>query len=166
MEHRLLGQPVGRALHGLPPFVPHHVPLVFQLFIIQGLQQKAHAVAFQPERQLQLIRGERFEIIGSIEIRGAVYIACSRCLEDLKVAVFRDVFRALKHHVFEQVRETSSSGTFVRRPYVIPEVDRHERQTVLFKQDHLKPVLEPVLFKVEIRDILGCRHTLSCSLAS
>ena len=80
-----------------------------------------------------------FEVVGSIEIRGTVDIACASPLQELEVRVRRNVLRVLKHHVLEQMGETSASRFFIDWPNVIPNIDRNARQPMVLNQQYIEP---------------------------
>jgi hypothetical protein len=44
--------------------------------------------------------------------------------------------------VFEEMRESGSASLLVRRPHMIPEVDRHDWRGVIFRQRYKQPVVE------------------------
>ena len=132
VEQGLFNQSIGLVLGALAALVAHHILLIGKLGLIELLEQRAHAIAFYPQSQFQLVGRQRLEIVGAVKICGAVDLRCARTLENRKVLIFRDVLGALKHHVFEQVRKAGAPGFFVGRPDVIPEVHRHQRQPLIF----------------------------------
>ena len=132
MKQGFFNQSIGLVLGALPALVAHHILLIRQLGLIELLKQRTHAIAFYPQGQFQLIGRQRLEIVGAIKICGAVDLRRARTLENRKVLVFRDILGALKHHVFEQMRKARAPRLFVSRPDVIPEVDRHQRQPLVF----------------------------------
>ena len=144
-------------LDALTPLVADDVLLVRKRCLIDLVEQVSHAIRFEPQRQLELVGGERFEVVGAIEVGRAVDVAGARSFEQLEVLIARDVLRALKHHVLEEVRETGAPLVFVRRPDVIPQVDRDDRQTAVLAQDDVEPVRELVLLERQPGYVTGSR---------
>ncbi len=153
LEHRFLDDAVRPVLAALTPLVPHDVLLVRQLRLIDRLEQVSHAIGLEPERQLELIRRHRLEVVGAIEAGRAVDARGAAAGEQLEVRVALDVLRALEHHVLEQMREARAAGRLVRGTDVIPDVDADERHAMVFGEDHFEPVGERVLFDVELRNV-------------
>ena len=60
-----------------------------------------------------------------------------------------DVLRALKHHVFEEVREAGAAFFFVARADVVGDGDGISGRAVVLGKDHAQPVVELVLFERE-----------------
>ena len=132
------------------------------LRLIDVVEQIAHAIGLEPQRQLQLVRRHRLEVVRAIEVGRAVEAGGAGALEQLEMRVARHVLRALEHHVLEQVREARAARRLVRRPDVIPEVDAHERQPTIFGQDHLEAVRQRVFLDVELRNIARRRLRAEC----
>ena len=136
MEHRLFHDAVRTVLNALAALVAHHVLLVGQAGLIQLVGQIAHAIGFQPQRKFQLIRGNRLKIIGAVKIGGAVQVGGPGSFQESNMSVSRNVLRAFKHHVLEQVRESRAPGKFIGRPNVIPDVGGDQRQAVILGKNH------------------------------
>ena len=67
--------------------------------------------------------GTRLEVVGAVEVGGAVDVAARRrASSSLKCASRGDVLRALEHHVLEQVREPGAARLLVGRADVVPEL--------------------------------------------
>jgi len=126
VKHRLFHEPVGLAFDTLTALVPNDVALVLQLVRVQRIEQKPHAVALQPEGELELVRGKGFEVVRAVEVGRSVDVARARGLEELKVRVFVHMLGTLKHHVLEKMGETGPSGSLVGGADMIPEVDRDQ----------------------------------------
>ena len=90
--------------------------------------------------ELELVRRQRLEVVRAIEVVVPLRFVAAGRLEQLEVRVAGHVLRALEHHVLEQVREAGAPGGLVGRTDVVPDVDRDERQAVIFREDHLEPV--------------------------
>ena len=100
-------------VHRPPTLVLHDVALRVELLLRHRRQQIAHAIRFEPECQLELIRRHGLVVVGAVEPGGAVERA-ARPLHELEVLVCADAGRALKQHVLEQVGEPRAAGAFVR----------------------------------------------------
>ena len=91
VEQRLVHQSIGTVLGALTTFVAHHILLVGELGLIEHFRQKAHAIAFDPQRQLQLIGRHGLEVVGAIKVCRAIDLRCARAFEDAEVLIFWDV---------------------------------------------------------------------------
>jgi hypothetical protein len=63
-------------------------------------------------------------------------------LYQLKMLVRPYMRRALEKHMLEEMRESGSAGLFIRRPYMIPEVDSHNWCGVILGQRYEQAVVE------------------------
>ena len=52
--------------------VLHDLALVVQVLLAQRVEQRAHAVGLEPERELELVRRHRLEVVGAVEPGRAV----------------------------------------------------------------------------------------------
>lgn len=104
----LEGGAVGHVVITLSAFVLHHVALVLHPLVVQGGEQRAHAVGLQPEGELQLVGGHGLEVVGALEAGGAVEGAAG-ALHQLEVTVALDLLRALEHQVLEEVGEARTA---------------------------------------------------------
>ena len=100
MEHLLFGKFIGEPF-ALTPLIADDVALVRQAGAIERLKQEAHAVAFQPQPESELIAGQGFEIVRPIEIGSAINIRRADRFEVPEMRFFAHVFRAFEHHVFK-----------------------------------------------------------------
>jgi hypothetical protein len=151
LVQRLLDQAIRCVLDALAALVAHHVALVLQLRLVELLQQEPHAVALEPERELELVGGQRLEVIGTVEIGGAIEVRCARPFHELQMPVLRHVLGALEHHVLEQVREARTPDLLVGRSHVIPEVHRDHWQPAVLDEDHLEAVRQAVFLELDVR---------------
>ena len=159
VEHLFLGQPVRSVLDALAALVAHDVLLVRQHAVVESVEQESHAVALEPQRELELVRGHVLQVVRAVEVGGAVDERRAGALEVGEVAVGRQVAGALEHHVLEQVREPGAPGGLVRGTDVVPDVHRHERQAAVLAQDDVEPVRQRVFLVVQPhgRDSSGTR---------
>ncbi len=152
--HELLLRVAVRAvLDALPPLVAHDVLLVGELLAVDRVEQVAHPVGFNPQRELEPVRRDRLEVVRPVVVGGAVDARRARAFEHLEVRVLRRVFRPLEHQVLEQVREAGPARGLVDRPDVIPEVHRHDRQPTVLAEDDLEAVRKRVLLELNPRDL-------------
>jgi hypothetical protein len=63
------------------------------------------------------------------------------------------VLGAFEHHVLEEVGEAGAPGALVQRADVVPQVDRDQRQPMIFPEDDLKSVRQRVLLILEIGNL-------------
>ena len=153
LNHRLFRKSVRLVLDALTPLVSHDILLVGKCCLVDLVEQVAHAIRLEPQRQFQLIGGYGLEIVGAIVVGRAVDIARARGLEQLEMRVGRHVLRALKHHVLEEMRKPGATGLLVGWTNVIPEVDGDHRHPRVAAQDHVEPVRQGVLLKRNARDV-------------
>jgi hypothetical protein len=148
----LVGEIVGGAF-ALAALVAHDVALVGELDAIEAFEEEAHAVAFEPEGKLELIAGDGLEVVGTVEVGGAVDVGCACALEIFEVGLFADMLGAFKHHVLEEVGEAGAAGALVERADVIPEVDGDEREAMVFVCEDDETIGEGELFVFELWDL-------------
>ena len=90
---------------GVRPVIEAQAALLLYRFFLVGQilgrdVQAAHAVAFQPQADGQLVRGQHFKVVRVVGVSGTVQRAAVR-LHRLEVRSLRRVGRALEHHVLE-----------------------------------------------------------------
>ena len=165
LDQALLGAAVRRILEGLSPFVANHLPLRVELLLIDGVEQEAHPIALQPERQLEPVRRHGLEVVGSVPLGRAVQVRRAIALEQRKdgTLVPVEVLASLEHEVLEEVREPAAALAFVHRADVVPDVHRHQRSAVIFREDHRQAVGQLVFLEGDLRqrrggDQDGCEH--------
>ena len=95
----------------------------------------------------------RLEVVGAVEVGGAVDVGGAGALHELDVGLFADVLGAFEHHVLEEMSEAGAAGALVERPDVIPEIDRDQRQAMVFMRDDEKAVGQSVLFVLQLRNL-------------
>ena len=150
-----------RLIIALPLFILHHAALVIEFFLRHRAEQIAHPVAFQPQRAFQCRAGHSLEIIGAVEIGGAVVIGRAHFREVLEI-ILRRIFRSVEHQVFEQVGKAGLALGFVFRSDIIPHRNADHRGLAIFVHDHGQPVVEhePLIGDLHLRNqrgqISGC----------
>ena len=90
------------------------------------------------------------EIVGAVLIGGAVEVGRSDSLQSLEIVVV-EVFAAIEHQVFEEVRETGLAGLLIFRAHVIPDVHGDNRRLVVFVHDYRQAVRQHELFVWNIK---------------
>jgi len=141
-----------RSAFTLATLVADDVALVGEFFAVEAFEEEAHAVAFKPEGELKLVAGDGFEVVGAVEVGGAVDIGCACALDVFDVGFFADVLGAFEHHVLEEVGEASASCALVERTDVVPEIDSDEGQAVVFVHEDDETVGHDEFFVLEFRD--------------
>ena len=122
-------------VHRPPALVHHDFALRVELLLRHCGKQLAHPIRFEPQRELELIRGDRFEVVGALEPRRSIQRSAGP-LDQLEMFVGFDVGGALEQHVLEQMGEPGSASGLVRRSDVIPQVDRHDGRRMVLGQCH------------------------------
>ena len=121
------------------PLFLHRVTLIVQL-LLRDLE-RAHAIGFQKQRELELVRGQRLEVEREIGVRRAVHRSAVR--EHLvEVFAVADVLRALEHHVLEEVREAGEPLALVARADVVRDVKRNDGRAVVLHELHAQTILQ------------------------
>src|SRR5579875_1420474 len=110
--------------------------------------ERAHAIGFQPERQLNLIRRQLVVIICEVVVGGGVKRAAG-AFHVFEVLGLADVLRALEHHVLEQVSETGPAFLLVAGSHVVDDHQCRHRHRVILGEDDTQPVGQ--------REVLGHR---------
>jgi hypothetical protein len=133
--------PVGRHLVVLPALVAHHVALVVELLLGQGVQQEPHPVGLQEQHPLQVVRRDDLEVVGAVLVGRGVQVAAG--LRHVpEVHVVADVLAALEHHVLEQVGEAGPARLLVLAADVVPHADADDRDGVVLVDEDIQAVGE------------------------
>jgi len=103
-----------------------------QVLLAEGFEQRAHPVRLEPQRDLELVRRHRLEVVRPLEPRRTVESSPST-LNQLEVFVRADVCGALKKHMLEQMREAGTSYFLVGRSNVVPQVHCYDRSCMIFR---------------------------------
>jgi hypothetical protein len=137
----LVGQPVGPVLVALPALVDHHAALELQRLRGEHREKEGHAVALQPEGELQGVAGDGLVIVGAVQPGGPV-VAASDALQDVVEVALGRVLGALEHQVLQQVREPGASRRFVAGAGPKHEVDGDQRRGAVLVRDDAHPVVQ------------------------
>jgi hypothetical protein len=123
-----------------------------QRFLAQRVEQGAHPVRLEPQRELELVRRHGLEVVRPVEPCRAVHRPAGR-LDQGDVLGLGDVARALEHHVLEQVGEPRLARLLVLGADVVPEVDRGDRSDAVGSDDDPEPVVEGALTEADARGV-------------
>jgi hypothetical protein len=171
-DHRVVVRVVRRIDHGLDPLVPvpvrlvvhppaplvlHHAALVVQLCLCHGGKEESHAVRFQPESELEPVGRDGLEVVGAVQPGGPVHRA-AHPLDVGDVLCIGDVLGALEHHVLEEMGEAGPPLPLVAAPHVVPEVHRHHRLRVVFREHHAQAVVQRESLDRDLHDSLPLRR--------
>ena len=96
-----------------------------------------------------MVGGQRLEVVGAVEVGGAVDVGRARAFEIFEVGFFADVLGAFKHHVLEEVSKPGAAGALIERTDVVPEIDCDERQAMVLVGKDDQAVRQSVLFVLE-----------------
>src|SRR5207245_271020 len=107
----------GPALHWHATLLLHRFALVVEVLVGDG--ERAHPVGFQPQREVQPIRGQGLPKVGAV-LGGAPVHYSAGAVDVLEVLRFLHVGRPLEHHVLEEVREPGAAGAPVAGAAVVP----------------------------------------------
>jgi PadR family transcriptional regulator PadR len=103
-------------------------------------------------------------LTGIVSNGRAVDVAAARALDGFEICVGRHVFRRLEHHVFEQMCEAGTADLLIGRADVVPQIHGDQRQPVILRQDHIEPVWQRVLLKINFGQVVcGCGSSGSLS---
>ncbi len=130
---------VGLVHHVDADFFFDDVALVAKVLVVDF--ERAHAVGFEPEDALERIRGNGFEIVGDVVVRGAVEQAARR-IDQADVFHFPGILRALEHHVLEKMREAAAAARLEAKADLVIDADRDDGGGMVRRDDHAKAVGE------------------------
>ncbi len=152
-------RPYGWLSHALPALVLHDVALRVELREIERVEQEAHAIGFEPQRRLEIVRRDGLVVRRPI-VRGRAVVGAADALGELVVQAVGHVAGTGEHHVLEQVREAGAAGHLVLRADVIPDVDRDRRRRVILREDDREPVRQRVTLE---RNVDGAWPVRRCT---
>jgi hypothetical protein len=158
IELAIFDQAVGLVV-ALPLLVLDDADLVLEILLGDRVEQMAHAVALEEEREVERRRRHRLEIIGPVEPGGAVIVGGADLLERLE-EVARRVLGAVEHQVLEQVGEAGLAGDLVLRADVVPDRDGDDRRLVILMDVDAQAVgqREALVGDVDLADERGERR--------
>ena len=124
----------------LAALVLHDVALAGERLLVDVIEEEAHAIALEPERELEAVLGDGLVVVRAVLGGRAVDVGRAGALEEAEVRVLGHVLAPLEHHVLEQVREAVAALGLVLRADVVPDVDRDDGRAVVLVKDHLQAV--------------------------
>ena len=130
---------IGLIEHVDADFFLHHIALVAQILIVHF--QSAHAVGFKPQNPLERIGRHRFKIIRNVVVRRAVQESAGG-IDELYMHHLGSVFRPLKHHVLEQVRESAASTRLEAKSNLVIDAEGNQRRHPNRRNHHSQCVFE------------------------
>ena len=131
--------------------VLHDLALVVEVLLAQRVEERPHPVGLEPQRELDLVRRQRLEVVRPVEPGGPVHRPAGR-LDEGHVLGLADVPRALEHHVLEEVGEAGLALDLVLRADVVPEVDRDDGREPVLGDDQAEAVGEAFVGEGHGRD--------------
>ena len=134
-----LGDAVRPILDRLAPLVLDDVTLGVDGFRRHRVEQIAHAIGLEEQRELERARRHVDPVVRAIGLGRPVVVAPGR-LEPLVELARLHVTRAHEHEVLEEVRETGALRELARRADVVPHVHADHRNAVILVEDHHEPV--------------------------
>ena len=140
LEHFVEDEPAGLII-ALALLVLDHAALVIEHALGNRAEQVPHAVRFHEQSPLERAARDGFEIIGAVECGGAVVIGRADLLQISEI-IAGQIFRAVEHQMFEQMRETGLAPGLVLRPDIIPGADRDHRRLAILVDDDGEAIVE------------------------
>ena len=131
--------PVRLVVDALPLLVLDDVALAVDLVRRLVVEQEAHAIRLEEQRELQRVRRQVLVIVGAI-VAGRAVVVAARGFEPVVERALGHVHRSFEHHVLEEMREAGAARPLVARADVIPDVHRHHRHAGVAMQDHVQAV--------------------------
>ncbi len=132
------GKPaVGPVQHVHPNLLLDHRDLVVQ--VLPGDPGRAHPVGLEEQRAFQPARGQQLVVVGVVRMCGSVEYAPGG-LHVLRVFGLSDIFTALKHKMFKQVREAGPSLRLGAESHVIVDSHGDDGRRAIRSQHDAQPV--------------------------
>ena len=107
--------PYGPVLVALAPLVLDDVALRVDGLRRHRVEQVAHAIRFEEQRELERVRRHVDPVVGAVVLRRAVVVAAGRLEQRVELARL-DVAGAHEHQVLEQMREAGAAGPLAAEP--------------------------------------------------
>src|SRR5438093_5727514 len=143
MRENLVRAAVRLVVHPLPALVLDDVALRVELREIERVEQKTHAIGFEPERRLEIVGRHRLVVHRSIVVRRAV-VGAAHALGELVVQPVRHVARSGEHDVLEEMGEAGTPRQLVLGADVKPGFDSDGRRRAIGRQNHCHAVRQRV----------------------
>src|SRR5438045_3004234 len=130
----------------LTALVLYDVPLRIELCRIEGVEQEAHAISFEPNSGLEVISWDDLPVVRPI-VRRRPIVESANALGELVVQSVGDVAGTGEHHVLEKVREACPAGHLVLRANVVPHVHHYRGHGVIWRQDDIESVRKLIMLE-------------------
>ena len=147
-QQSLIPRSVRPVVVGLALLVLHDLALVVEVLLRQGVEERAHPVGLEPQRQLDLVGGHRLVVVGPVE-PGAAVRHSARGLDGRDVLGLLDVGRTLEHHVLEEVGEAGPARLLVLGADAVPEVDRGDGDEMVLGDDQAQAVGQALIAELD-----------------
>ena len=121
-----LGKSVRAVVIRLPFLILDNILLNGKGLIGNGIDHITHAVRFHPEDLFKGIPWNHF-IISRCIITGTSVKGSPGILYDFEILVFRNIFRALEHHMFKQVGKARMAFRFPIGTYMVLHCESNNR---------------------------------------
>ena len=110
-----------------------------------------HTVGVERHDELQAVARDLL-VEGGVVVRGEGVVLTAVAGDGLRELIARHGWRATKHHVLEEVRETREAGRIIHGADAIPQHVRHDRRPVIGDHENLHAILQGEL---EYLGVLG-----------
>ena len=130
---------IGLIQHVHANFFLDHVALIAQIFVVH--LQGAHAVGLEPQHAFERVGRNGFVVVGDVVVRRAIQNAAGR-IDQLDMHHLSGVFRALKHHVLEKVREAAAAARLQAKANVVIDAEGGHRRGAVRRYDHAQAIFE------------------------
>jgi hypothetical protein len=166
MTHRVhlllddLGEPAaGAPAHALTPLLQHHAALTRHLRFVERGDQVAHAVALDPEREVQLTGGQLHVVGGGVLAGDAVRGGAAGRLEVGRRPLGR-VLGAREHEVLHDVRQAAEAARGGAKAHVVLDGHAHARRAPVLLDEHPQAVVQAPLEHGQVGHlgVDGLRH--------
>ena len=121
----------------LPPFLQHHVALFGKSGLVH--LQPGHSFGFHRHHQLQFCNVRKFIIAGFVIGRIGIAYRPVFFRQPVKSLV-RQPFRAAKHHMLQQVRNSALAFRVINRPRLVIQHLQNNRRLMVLDHCHFQPV--------------------------
>ena len=139
LSKRRLRHTVRPVLIALTPLVLDDVALRVDRLRRHRIEQVAHPVGLEKQRELERVRWHVDPVIRSI-VLGRSIVGAAGAFKPLVEFARLHVARAHEHQVLEEMREARTPGAFARRANVVPHIDGDDGHAVILVKDYVKAV--------------------------
>ncbi len=130
-----------RLIVALTFFVLNDPPLIIELLLRDRTEKVPHAIALQPEGELEGGRGDGLKVVGAIKPGGPVDRGRAELVEGLEELAV-EVLAAVEHQMLGEMSEAGFAPDLVLRAHVVPEGDRDHRRLAVRVDDDAQAVVQ------------------------